>query len=318
MNDRTRRAAAQDDHARDLPDTTTLLDTAATGRPVEEVTALVSLLKETGGAAGAGHRALRAADVARPVGGVRRMAALLGESPDDGGETEVTLRAAALGRPIEDVAPLAGILVDPGPDTEPAPGPPLAAETPRPSAYAAHPGWGEPADVRPGTPATPAVRAARAPAVPEFPLPGRPARLGPPAVAAARAGSGALRHRLRRPVALALLLCGALHLPADPVLLFAGDPAALTALAVTAVCPTLGGVLALRDTAGAWRVAAVAGLAVVVLHVVSGITGFNPLDSALGGPLEWAGPAAVVCAAVGAVLAGLALQYRPPRAEPTE
>ncbi|MGW2042562.1 hypothetical protein ACWCO4_31530, partial [Streptomyces virginiae] len=45
----------------------TLLETAATCRPVEEVTALVSLLKEDGPLPDAGHDALRAAAVTRPV-----------------------------------------------------------------------------------------------------------------------------------------------------------------------------------------------------------------------------------------------------------
>ncbi|MGW7194238.1 hypothetical protein ACWGIP_34695, partial [Streptomyces sp. NPDC054838] len=85
----------------------TLLDTAATCRPVEEVTALVGLLKETGLLSRSGQEALAAAAVTRSVDDVRHMVALLGEPPDGEVEAGITLRAAALGRPIEDVALLA-------------------------------------------------------------------------------------------------------------------------------------------------------------------------------------------------------------------
>ncbi|MFE9560476.1 hypothetical protein ACFYM0_05145 [Streptomyces sp. NPDC006487] len=258
----------------------TVLETAATGRPVREVTDLVNLLKESGQVPNPGHTALRAAAVARPVHEVREMVTLLGEPPHERVETDIALRAAALGRPIEDVALLVSIL-----------------------------GTGEQPPQRRPEPADRVRIPDRAPA-PQAQAPAR----GPsptPARGPARPGKGALRHILRWPVALALLLCGALHVPGDLAALASGDPGGLLALAVTLLCLTAGALLAVRDTAGAWRAGAVIALGVAGLHVVGGVTGFDPLGGAVGGSLEWAGITAVLSAAAGAVLAGVALQYRP-------
>lgn len=260
----------------------TVLETAATGRPVREVTDLVNLLKESGQVPNPGHTALRAAAVARPVHEVREMVTLLGEPPHERVETDITLRAAALGRPIEDVALLVSIL-----------------------------GTGEQAPQHRPEPAD-RVRTAVHPPAPQT-LAGAPARGPSPTAARGQAGPGrgALRHILRWPVALALLLCGALHVPGDVAALASGDPGGLLALAVTLLCLTAGALLAVRDTAGAWRAGAVVALGVAGLHVVGGVAGFDPLGGAVGGALEWAGITAVLSAAIGAVLAGLALQYRP-------
>ncbi|MFD5149349.1 hypothetical protein [Streptomyces sp. NPDC058401] len=255
----------------------TVLETAATGRPVREVTDLVNLLKESGQVPNPGHTALRAAAVSRPVHEVREMVTLLGEPPHERVETDITLRAAALGRPIEDVALLVSIL---GTGEQP----------PRPGG----PEQADPVRTRVHQPAAQAQAQAKAPA------------RGP-----ARPGTGALRHILRWPVALALLLCGALHVPGDLAGLASGDPGGLLALAVTLLCLSAGALLAVRDTAAAWRAGAVVALGVAALHVVGGVAGFDPLGSAVGGSLEWAGITAVLSAAAGAVLAGLALQFRP-------
>ncbi|MFJ6793409.1 hypothetical protein [Streptomyces sp. NPDC091268] len=263
----------------------TLLVTAATGRPLEEVAALVSLLKESGQLPNPGHEALRAAAVSRPLHEVGEMLALLGEPPHEGVETDITLQAAALGRPIEDVALLVNILgTDEAAERSPAPS--------RPAEPVAAPAPGAPAPMR-------------APA----PVPGR-AR--PDSGPGAR-GSRALRHVLRWPVALALLACGALHLPGNLASVSAGDPGALRALAVTVLCLGLGVLLAVRDTAAVWRTGAVAALGVAVLHVLGGVVGFDPLAGAAAGSARWAGLAAVLCAAFATVMAGLALQNRPPR-----
>lgn len=259
----------------------TVVETAATGRPVREVAALVSLLKDSGQLPHPGHAALRAAAVARPLHEVREMVTLLGEPPHEVADADITLRAAALGRPIEDVALLVSIL---GTGDQPA--------YPRPA--------GRP------EPASPAPTAVHRPAAPAR----GPARQAGPA-------KGALRHVLRWPVALALLLCGALHVPGDLAALSSGDPGGLRALAVTLLCLTAGALLAVRDTAGAWRIGAVVALGVVALHVVGGVVGFDPLGGAVGGSVAWAGVTAVLSAATGAVLAGLALQYRP-AAEPAD
>ncbi|MFJ3876140.1 hypothetical protein ACIPW5_01620 [Streptomyces sp. NPDC090077] len=293
----------------------TLLETAATCRPVEEVTALVSLLKETGSADGPGHDVLRAAAVARPVDDVRHMVALLGEHPLEEGEADITLRAAAVGRPIEDVALLASIL---GPDGTP--------RTDRPPAQEALPPPPQDPPAEDPVPPVPArdpaaqvpAAAVTAPARPEgawagqaWPeearMPAEPDRV--PAAAPAR---GALGHVLRWPTAAVLLLCGVLHLPGN--LARPPAPESLAPLAVSLLCLALGALLAVRDTPAVWRAAAVAALAVVTLHVVGGLVLFDPLDGALGAPYAWSGVTAVLCAGTGAVLAGLALTYRRPPA----
>ncbi|MET9604330.1 hypothetical protein ABZZ17_04585 [Streptomyces sp. NPDC006512] len=278
-------APAQDPHSEPIR---TLLETAATCRPVEEVTALVSLLKQTGQLPDRGHEALRAAAVSRPVHEVRHMVALLGEHPHEEGEADVTLRAAAVGRSIEDVALLVSIL---GPDGTPrtdraqAPAPP-------PPAPAAERAWGDP------------VKRERDP--------GRGAPRPAPARNPARP-QGPLRHLLRWPTAAVLLLCGVVHLPGDLALRPAPGPGDLPALAVALLCLGLGALLAVRDTALVWRAAAVTALAVVALHVVGGVVFYDPLDGALGGPHAWAGIATVLCAGAAALLAGVALKYPPDR-----
>lgn len=277
----------------------TLLETAATCRPVEEVTALVSLLKQTGQPATPGHDALRAAAVTRPVHEVRRMVALLAEQPQEEAEADIALRAAAVGRSIEDVALLASIL---GPERAPdglpdgLPGGLSDESSDRPSG---------------GSPA--AVRPTRPPLAPPPPPERRPVPAAPPApVTVPARDRGALRHVLRWPTAAALLLCGALHLPQDlAAALPAEDPARWTAPAAALLCLLVGALLAVRDTAAVWRVSAVAALAVVTLHIVGGVVFFDPLLGALGGGYPWAGVTAVLCSGVGAVLAGLALMHRP-------
>lgn len=93
---------------------------------------------------------------------------------------------------------------------------------------------------------------------------------------------------LRWPVALALLVCGALHVPGDPAGLFSGDTGGLLALAVSLLCLTAGALLAIRDTAWAWRAGAVVALGVTALHVVGGAVEFDPLAGAVGASVSWA------------------------------
>ncbi|THA56618.1 hypothetical protein [Streptomyces sp. A1136] len=309
----------------------TLLDTAAACRPVEEVTALVGLLKETGLLSRSGQEALAAAAVSRSVDDVRHMVTLLGEPPDGEVEAGITLRAAALGRPIEDVALLAWSL-GAGPDlpTEPAAAPTggSAGETPAdgpaaggppahdprthdprthdPHALAPHGahresgvdgGGGDPGDDLPEDPgAAPRDR----------PDPPPPPGRGPEAPR-----GDVLSHVLRWPVAAALLLCGVMHLPGNLAALPAVDPVGYLPTAVSVLCLGLGLLLAVRDTEVVWRAAAVVALGVVALHLVGGIAVFDPLAGALGGPHAWAGVTTVLCAGAGSVLAGLALMYGP-------
>lgn len=320
----------------DLPESVrTLLDTAATCRPVEEVTALVGLLKETGLLSRSGQEALAAAAVSRSVDDVRHMVTLLGEPPDGEVEAGITLRAAALGRPIEDVALLARSL-GAGPDlpAEPSPaptggsvgeapagGPP--AHDPRthdPRTHDPHTrapqgahtengvdrGGGDPGD---DLPEDPDAAPRGLPAPPPPPPPGR--RPSAPR-------RDVLSHVLRWPVAAALLLCGVMHLPGNLAALPAVDPVGYLPTAVSVLCLGLGLLLAVRDTEVVWRAAAVAALGVVALHLAGGIAVFDPLAGALGGPHAWAGVTTVLCAGAGSVLAGLALMYGPRRAAVAE
>ncbi|MGW7460929.1 hypothetical protein [Streptomyces sp. NPDC054797] len=295
---------------RDAQPMRTLLETAVTCRPVEEVTALVSLLKEDGRLPDAGHAALRTAAVTRPVQDVRRMVALLGESPHEVAEADVTLRAAAVGRSIEDVALLVTIL---GTDE---PGAPDQQDEPDGPGRRRPAGAAEPA--RPAAPAKPVEAVAPAePSEEPYRLPYRELhdapRQEPPrrtAPVAAAAGSAVLRHVLRWPVAIALLVSGALHLPKDLSALPSATPAHLLPLLVTALCLGAGALLALRDTPTVWRAGAATALGVVAVHVLGGSAGFDPLHGAVGGSVAWAGVAVVLCAASVAVLSGVALRNR--------
>ncbi|WP_405526258.1 hypothetical protein OG592_02110 [Streptomyces avidinii] len=282
------------------PPMRTLLETAATCRPVEEVTALVSLLKEGGPLPDAGHDALRTAAVTRPVQDVRRMVALLGESPQEVAEADLTLRAAAVGRSIEDVALLVSIL---GKEGE------AQAERQRVAEPAG------PASPYAAAPPAPPVEPREEPYVPPYPQlydapyqepPRRTAAVDPPAAAASR--DRALRHVLRWPVAVALLVSGALHLPYDLTALQSAAPLDYLTLLVTVLCLVTGALVALRDTAAVWRAGAATALGVVALHVLGGSLKYDPLAGAVGGTLAWAGVTVMLCAAGGAVLAGLALR----------
>lgn len=310
MNDPITLAATDREDRHGIPDTTppgtpgtepvrTLLDTAATCRPLEEVTALVSLLKDTGQLPNPGHEALRTAAVTRPVHEVREMVALLGEPPHEVDAADITLRAAAVGRSIEDVALLVTILgtesaeaKEAGERAEP-PGPPEPAEEP----YEEKPYEPPYQELYDAPYAKPRGHTERRPQPHPHPA---PARSGPPV----------LRHVLRWPVAIALLVSGALHLPKDMAALPSAAPVGFLALLVTVLCAGFGALLALRDTTAVWRAGAATAVGVVALHVFGGAVAFDPLAGAVGESLAWAGAVAVLSAAAGAVLAGLALRNR--------
>ncbi|GGT25815.1 MULTISPECIES: hypothetical protein [Streptomyces] len=249
--------------------------TAGTCRPLEEVAGVMSLPKETGRHPDRGHQALRAAAVARPVHEVRESVALLDDAAGEGPEKDVTLRAAAVGRPVEGVALLVGILRTDGADGAPA-GP--ARPYGRPEA----------------APAQGAGSRHRDPVL-------------DPAARSASARDRRLRRVLRRPVAAVLLFCGVLHLPADPVAVPAAGPAVLLPLVAAVLGLGFGMLLAVRGGDAAWRAVAAAAVGVVALHVAGGVSGWDPLRGAVSAPLPWAGAATVLCAAVAALLAGLAL-----------
>jgi hypothetical protein len=88
----------------------TVLWTAATARPLDDVAALIALFRESGDLPNPADETLRAAAVSRPLDEVRQLIALLNEPPHNGEDAHSTLRAAAMGRSVEDVAHLVSIL----------------------------------------------------------------------------------------------------------------------------------------------------------------------------------------------------------------
>ncbi|MEJ8640432.1 hypothetical protein WKI68_01285 [Streptomyces sp. MS1.HAVA.3] len=111
-----------------------------------------------------------------------------------------------------------------------------------------------------------------------------PRRRRPAPVDDEPAGSPVLRHVLRWPVAIALLVSGALHLPDDLAALPSAAPVVYLPLLVTVLCLGTGVLVALRDTTTVWRAGAATALGVVALHVLGGSVGFDPLEGTVGGP----------------------------------
>ncbi|MGW9450318.1 hypothetical protein [Streptomyces sp. NPDC055632] len=255
----------------------TLLTTAATERPVEEVAALVARLQETGELSSPAEVALRAAAVTRPLDEVRELVALLNASGYDLHEAETTLRAAAVGRPIEDVVRLVGILgtEDTAPTApRPATAPAAAPKRPRSAAERTGSHLDRALAVGPGSHST----------------------------------SPALRSVLRWPAALALAACGLVHLPTDLTGLRSGGDTETLSVVVTALCLVGGAWLAARDTLVAWAAAAGLGVAVIALHGVASARGVDLLSGSLGATSAWAkalallGAVAVVALAASAVV----------------
>ncbi|MFE6460769.1 hypothetical protein ACFVP0_25355 [Streptomyces cinereoruber] len=259
----------------------TLLTTAATERPVEEVAALVARLQETGELTSPADVALRAAAVTRPLDEVRELIALLNASGYDLHEAETTLRAAAVGRPIEDVVRLVGILGTE--DTAPASKPGTRTTAP-------------PATAVPKRPRGAAKRT-------RSPLDGALA-MGP----GSHSSSPALRSALRWPAALALFACGLVHLPTDLTGLRAGGDTETLSVVVTVLCLVGAAWLAARDTLVAWAAAAGIGVAVIALHGVASARTVDLLSGSLGATSAWAkavallGAVAVVALAASAVV----------------
>ncbi|MFC8828434.1 hypothetical protein ACFT9I_24160 [Streptomyces sp. NPDC057137] len=314
----------------------TLLWTAATYRPLEEVAALVMLLKRTGEVPNPGDEALRVAAVARPINEVMQLVAMLNEPPHEIDEADTTLRAAAVGRPIEEVAQLVAYLGTH--ENEP----PFATahrnggrEKPSPTLFG-RPGEDDPRDAftRPtqhedrDSLADHAAQAARG-AQAEHIAPWTSAPAGPPpevphlAPAAGRrpaAGSqdrapsfalrSPLRSPLRWPAAAALFACGVIHLPTDFAGLRSGGYADAVSLVVTVLCLVFGVWLAVADTARIWAASAATAVGIIAAHTLSGLGTVDLLQSSLGADFGWASLVAVGCAAVALVLSGLALMLR--------
>ncbi|MFC8459426.1 hypothetical protein ACFUJ0_21665 [Streptomyces sp. NPDC057242] len=254
----------------------TLLTTAATERPVEEVAALVARLQETGELSSPADVALRAAAVTRPLDEVRELIALLNASGYDLHEAETTLRAAAVGRPIEDVVRLVGILgtEDPAPAAPRPAAAPAAPKRPRSAAEGTRSHLDRALAVGPGSHST----------------------------------SPALRSVLRWPAALALVACGLVHLPTDLTGLRSGGDTETLSVVVTVLCLVGAAWLATRDTLVAWAAAAGLGVAVIALHGVATARAVDLLGGSLGATSAWAkalallGAVAVVALAASAVV----------------
>ncbi|TDF50888.1 hypothetical protein E2C00_03195 [Streptomyces sp. WAC05374] len=277
----------------------TLLWTAATYRPLEEVAALVALLKSTGAVSSPADEALRAAAVVRPLEEVRQLVAMLNEAGHPLDEADTALRAAAVGRPIEDVAELVSILGtgDAGPRPRPAPG-----SAPAPGTKAV--------DGTITVPENPNVRPPRSASVAQS-AQSTPSLEKPVSVADLAGGtSPALRSGLRWPAAAALSACGVIHLPTDFAGLRSGGSTDAVALAVTLLCLILGLWLGARDTVRVWAAAGATAVGVVALHAVSGGSAFDLLATSVGQSFGWASAVAVVCAALTAAMAGSALLRR--------
>lgn len=306
----------------------TLLWTAATIRPLEEVAALVSLLKRTGEVPSPGDEALRAAAVSRPVAEVRQLVALLAEAPHEVDEADTTLRAAAVGRPIEDVAQLVTILGSSESDVPPT----VHRETPSEArselrsgvrseelsnarsdqggaAGAVRHGGSKPAGGRTPEPGVPSRHLAEGPRI----TAGLAALAG--AEARNRAASLAVRSVLRWPAAIVLLSCGMIHLPTDVTALRSGGLSDVLALAFTGLCLMLGVWLAVQDTVRIWAASGATAVGIIAAHSLSGAGGLNLLESSVGDSLAWAKVSAVACAVLTAVLAGAVLMRREKAAE---
>ncbi|MGW2301758.1 hypothetical protein [Streptomyces sp. NPDC001809] len=278
----------------------TLLRTAATERPVEEVAALVARLQETGELTSPADVALRAAAVSRPLDEVRELLVLLNASGYDLHEAETTLRAAAVGRPVEDVVRLVGILGSDSADWRPAGGGDAGGGDTGGRSNAA-PG---PQDRKSGGAA---ARAGTAPAAApkkrdRGAAKGRRSTLD----GALAAGPGshvatpALRSVLRWPAALALFACGLIHLPTDLAGLRSGGDAQALSAVVSVLCLACAVWLAARDTLIAWAAAAGAAVFVIAVHGVESARTADLLGASLGTTFAWA-KALALLSAVGIV-----------------
>ncbi|GAA3712876.1 hypothetical protein [Streptomyces tremellae] len=327
----------------------TLLWTAATIRPLDEVAALVSLLRRTGEVPSPADEALKAAAVARPLDEVRQLVLMLNEPPEQLEEADATLRAAAVGRPIEDVAELVNILGTEEGQEAPAPvaQKPAAVRPPAPEPVTAvaqekpAPAPQAPVETPAAAPAQAPTAAAPAPAAHRqdterseeaeprtdtfrFVPPTVQRHHAPPAHSAPRtarqdpvrrapAGTGglqALRSVLRWPAGAALIAIGLVHLPKDLTELRSGGYADAVSLVVTVLCLFVAVWLMVQDMVWTWAAAAVASAAVLVIHSMVGFGSIDLPESSLGGSYAWARAVALVCAIAALALSGSALMRR--------
>ncbi|MGW7578776.1 hypothetical protein [Streptomyces sp. NPDC054765] len=310
----------------------TLLWEAVTHRPLEEVAALVELLKRSGDVPNPGDEALRMAVVSRPVSEVAALFDMLRATPHTAESSQEALRAVAVDRSVEEVAQLIELFdrtKDGGAGVHgmaeyfpPGPGDPVEP-APTASMHVLDP------DVRPlgrnGQPLSTVQRESMGRPPQRTPWSQRPAmpQGGPawasPAEADRQPGyavPGVLRSVLRWPAAAALALCGLSHLPVNASHLQGAQAAAGLSMAIAVVYLLLAGWLAMRDTALVWTVSAAAAMIIIALHALSRAGVFAALGSGLGDTGMWPEPVAVGLAVISAGLAGAALLYRPRRGGP--
>lgn len=315
----------------------TLLRAAVADRPLEEVAALVELLRSSGGVSHHGDEALRLAVVDRPVSEVGPLIELLNGTPYATDSGREALRAAALGRSVEDVAQLIAVFGAGGSggpmravDADGAPSPegeeaPFAgrrrvdpatrdADTTETATLTSHrqvpprPAGAPPAGSTPaGVPVTWGTASHRTAIRPQN---GRQPGHDP---------SAPLRLMLRWPAGVALAACGLSHLPVIGMsqILQSGRPVDALSLVIAGGFMVLAVLLAVRDTALAWTVSATAAVAVIVLHLVARVGVVNPLRSVLGDAAIPSEVLAVTLAIVSAGLAGTALARRQRRVSAT-
>ncbi|MER6049607.1 hypothetical protein ABT168_19505 [Streptomyces sp. NPDC001793] len=314
---------------------------------MEEVAALVDLLKRTGEDPNPGDEALRVAATTRPVSEVGPLLALLGEAPHTAEASYEALRAAAVERSVDEVVELiklfdrakAGQLPtgapsdgdgysDGHPDTAglgttalPSLSDPFAEPYPDPYGHQgpdlAYPGQGPGGAPAHGDPAMRDAppRPPRAPWPGAGAAPGGPDWQGPGAPSPGQAVGGVLRSVLRWPAAVALALCGLGHLPVGTAVTHNPSSDAIS-LIIAVVYLLLAGCLAMRDTAAIWTASAAAAVTVIVLHALSRAGVLVPLRSSLGDASMWPELLAVGLAILSAGLAGAALLLRPRRVSP--
>lgn len=278
----------------------TLLRTAATERPVDEVVALVARLEQTGEVSSPANVALRAAAVSRPLDEVRQLVALLNESGYDLHQAETTLRAAAVGRPIEDVVELVNILGTDGDDWRCTGGK---------DAEERKEGSSQDGGAKAGAGAVPVV------AAPPKRRRGSAGRTKSALDGALASGPGshttslALRSALRWPAALALFACGLIHLPTDLASLRSGGYSETLSVVVTVLCLVFGVWLATRDTLVMWAAAAGLAVGVIALHALASVRTVDLLNGSLGATFAWAKAIALLSGAAVVALAGSALLH---------
>ncbi|MFH8567657.1 hypothetical protein [Streptomyces sp. NPDC017993] len=302
----------------------TLVWAAATNRPLEEVAALVALLKRNGDDYHSADEALRVAAVTRPVSEVGPLVALLND-PRTADSCHEALRAAAIGRSVEEVAELISLFgrtddhsgsAESQDDDRSFPGGDPMAGT-----------WAVPLQPEhaPPDPAGSAQATTQGQRVmwgTTTPYPTHPpqttARSHHDRSDRGHVGAsyrqdyntgGVLRSTLRWPAAVALAACGLSHLPVGEAP--GQDGGNGLSMTITVVYLLLAGWLAVRDTALAWTASATAAVGVIMLHALSRVGLVGPLRSVLGDADAWPEMLAVGLAVVSAALAAAALLWRP-------